>query len=152
MDCKSFGNGSGTHRAYAIEIRTTYHDPQPWEGMIIDKEWRRVPIRLIRCDRPDHPSSLAQVNGIPVKNFNHEADNLNLMDFHAAYAAACTIHAQINNSSIFSSALCIETRLVEVEIKYSWSAEAKRYGKEFNVHELSRSHAWETPTVMANEG
>ena len=142
-----FGSASGTDFAYAIEVRTTHSSPTTLPcGMIVDREWRMYPIRLLRCDRPDHSFTIAQANGVPVRNLFLQADNLGLMDFHAAYAVMAALHAQANNAGELLGGLCLETRLIEVKVTFSWAAEVSRVGEPLDMYALKKASNWEANT------
>lgn len=136
---RMFGSGSGTHLAYCVEVRSVLSSPFtfPETDFIVTSEWRRFPARIVHCDiHPKHFHG-AEVYGIPVQNYLcRQADELNLMDFDAAYTFACVLQTKassgLNGNSLYA-------RLVEVEVKYSWSAQATKETQTISLHELRRS-------------
>lgn len=138
---KIYGSGSGTHSAYAIEARTTYSEPVIHRsGMILTKEWQRVRIKVVQCTRSDHGQHGGSMIGdIPVHNFCPEADRLNLVDFDAAYAFAHLFLSQ-GSAEQFSTSLCMECRIVEVEVKYSYETRHLKDGEPISLHAKRRDY------------
>lgn len=131
---KSYGGGSGSLIGYTVEIRTTASQPEIHaNGTVIDREWRRVPYRLTKCDREDHSHfQSGRIGDIPVWNYNHELDNLSLMNFEAAYAIATQTLAQQWNG------VCLECRIVGVKVEYSFHAEAESVSNTISLLALKR--------------
>lgn len=129
---ESYGAGRGSARGYAVEIRTTYTEAQLHQsGFLVEREWKRFPVQIVRCDRNDHNNfQSGKIGEIPVYNYCHELDNLNLMNFEAAYALA----VQLQTGGLHS--ICLETRLVEVEVKYSYGATAVAIGQPLSLNKL----------------
>jgi hypothetical protein len=133
---RGIGSGSGTTRAFYVEIMTTYGQPQqhPW-GFIVDSTWRRVPLRIVKCDRADHKDLRSgNIGDIPVRNFNSNLDDLGLSDFGAAYSAACQVQQCGEHGGI-----CFKLRLVEVEVEWSFKTKIKGHTDEFSLFDLGRS-------------
>lgn len=115
------GSGSGTIAYYKVEVRTSYYQPTVLgEGknrFVIDNCWREWSIR---------PGSTIYGTNVPYgRQFNHGADDLGLFSYVVAEAHRLALLAHLEAAEIMGS-LCIETRLVKVEYKYSF--EAKEIG------------------------
>jgi hypothetical protein len=137
---REYGSGSGTSFAYAIEIRGILPDPfEHPNGFLVTKDWRRIPIKINHCDLHSGDYHSGVVGNIPVRNFSSLSggveDHLNLLDFDAAYTLACMLQVQANVLR-GQSVVC---RLVEVEIKYSFSAKASKVTDEICLFEQRRS-------------
>jgi len=135
-----YGSGSGTTSAYAVEVRGILPDPfEHPNGFMVTKDWRRYPVRVMHCDIHQKGFHSGIVGDIPVRNFTGLSggveDHLNLMDFDAAYTLACLIQTQADTWS-GKSVVC---RLVEIEVKYSWSAKAVKVTDEISIFDLRRS-------------
>jgi hypothetical protein len=107
MSERSYGAGSGTSRHYIVEARSTSDPKVVTERFVLDHEWRQIPT----CGKPEQ--------GISSLNWNALADQLRLMDHTCALAIAHTFLAQLN--ATIMGALCVEVRLVEVQLDYSYS-------------------------------
>jgi hypothetical protein len=136
---KSYGSGSASTTGYTVEVRSTFPTPEIHPlGFIIDGEWRRAPYRLSKCDRTDHNHyQSGKIGDIPVWNYDHMVDHLELLNFNAAYALACQIQAQLWNGG------CVECRLVTVRVKYSYEAAEESTGEPISLVDLMRSMKFE---------
>lgn len=120
---KEHGNGSGTQRVYIVEARSTFTEPQPHRGMILDQRWRRV-----NFDRG--------APGVPVNLLNAEAERLGFLNYAAALALAHWFLAA-------PSGICIEARLVQVEFIYKYETKECGVGPAMNHVEMIRAAKWE---------
>jgi hypothetical protein len=101
----SYGSGSGTAYAYAIEARTTYPEPHCIGELIVDGEWRRVPVRVARGGG----------FGVPSQTWCKQADDLDLLSYHAALSlAAWFVAAQPINGG------CVQMRMVRVRVEWKY--------------------------------
>lgn len=134
MSESNFGSASGTHSAYVVEVRGVLSEPfQHSSGFTITGEWRKFPAHVARCDI--HPKSwhTGLIGDIPVYNLCcRQADELNLMDFNAAYTLACLLQTQA------AMGQGIRCRLVEVEVIFSWSAKGVGVSPEISLFDLRR--------------
>ena len=134
MSEHSIGSASGTHEAYFVEVCGVL--PQPFQhpsGFVVTKDWQRFPARVVPIDHETNPIGTGRIGDIPVWNLCcHEADHLNLMNFEAAYTLACLLQSQ---AGIGHGVRC---RLVETEVKYSWSARAVGASPEVSLFDLRR--------------
>lgn len=124
---KEHGNGSGSTRVFVVEARSTYSQPQKHCGMILDDKWREV----------HFPKAL-----IGVQNLCMYADAIQhgFMNYEAAMALAHWFLAEPTDDKTFPfPALCIETRLVEIEYKYEYSTKEIGVGPALNMLETRRA-------------
>ncbi|SRR6266404_238374 len=104
---KSGSSGSGSETGYSVEARYNYPQPKIIAGVIYHKDWRHV-----------HPQQ--GVLGVPVAHpqQRHIIEH-GLMSYPAAQAIRWWLHA-IAASEEFLGGLCLETRLIEHRISYSY--------------------------------
>ena len=142
MDAKAggkgkYGNGRGTERLYAIEARTTYPEPQMVNGMILTREWRRVPIRhvdggaLIEAD----PRQIAATPHVPA---GYRFPAAKLAEGLAARDQAVLLAQRFHMQPDGRIGLCIQTRLVEVEVTYSYDTKEIGVTEPYSMFEATR--------------
>ena len=108
---RSGGSASGTETAYTVEARHAYYQPEVIAGHLLDLRWSRI-----EC-APAH-------GGVPIKE--------GLFPFHSTLGLLSYQAAQALRWWFIAAAakdykhLCIETRLVEHKITYSYSEVAER--------------------------
>lgn len=103
-------SGSGHETAYSVEIRCTSRSPRPLGKLLIDNRWQAV-------------SFDESPNGIPAgSTYYFVSRHLRLFGYPAAQALRWWLHAQADSE--IGGSLCLETRLIKHEIKYSYSEEA----------------------------
>ena len=107
-------SGTGTDKAYYIEGRSVNSRPEQIGGMLLDERWRRIDLYEVQ-----HP------HGVPVKNHGgaSQAGDRGLLNYEAAEALRWWFHAEAA-AGLGLSAICLETRLVECEVKYSYEVTA----------------------------
>lgn len=99
MSTKPESFEKGTTRGYAVEMRSIASHPEAFRGMLLDERWQRVPMNLMPECRADF-----LLNRVELAN----------------YADAESFRWKMH--SYFLSSICIETRIVEFEITYSFEA------------------------------
>ena len=107
-----YGAGSGTIRCYVVEARCRMEQPEVLvSGEVLDGRWRRIHF-------PAGPI------GVKVELWNRQAEAEGFLDFSAAQALAWWFiaNAQSRRESGTYRTIGIETRLVQVEFTYSYSA------------------------------
>lgn len=115
---RNYGAGSGESTHYVVEVRCTYSEPKIIsDDFVLDKEWRTLPLKHCIC-------------GVPTKNWNVVADQQHLLNYRAASAIAhwflASLEAQLMGAG------CIEARLVQIRLKYSYSTEEEGVGEIIN--------------------
>lgn len=126
---KEWGRGGGSTPVYIVEARLNYHEPKQYHGMLLDSRWRRVHF-------PEGPV------GVPVDlwKLQPETRNHGFLDYQAAMALAYWFMAGDGKGGIFGvmSGLCVETRLVKIQYKYSYETTEIGVGETMSVNEESR--------------
>ncbi len=118
-DGKSIGSGTGGDRAYFVEARFNYHEPCEICGQLMDKEWRRIHF------------SKGPI-GIPGPQFpNLASTNLGLHSYAQAEALRWWFLAAADTNH---DTLCLETRLVEVEVNWTFNSKLINYLSEADYH------------------
>ena len=133
-----YGNGSGENVLYAIEARASYPEPVACNGMILTKEWRRVPVRIVSagCLVDVSGAEMAATPHVPSDRWETPHARLaGLIDRPQAKLLAQRFQMQADGRV----ALCVETRLVAVKLKYSYSTEELGVGEPFSLFENTRS-------------
>jgi hypothetical protein len=100
-------NGSGKEVRYKIEVRTTYSQPSQIGGVLVDNIWRELRMEESQC-------------GVPVRR-SFSGDAHGTLNYEAAQALRWWFMAVAEAEPLGS--LCIETRLVAVQLSYSYSIE-----------------------------
>lgn len=117
---QKYGSGSGSIRCYVVEARCCLHRPQVLtSGEVLDSTWRQIQFPRM------------SPIGVRVELFNRMAESEGYLDFSAANALAWWFlsNAQEQRSSgIIMRAIGVETRLVQVEFSYSFSAKERGVG------------------------
>ncbi len=103
-------SASGTDTAYTVEARMAYHRPEIVAGHNLDLRWSRVSFEASRVGVPNRPSMFP-------------LERLGLLSYQAAQALRWWFVAEAAKDH---KHLCVETRLVEHEVKYSYSETAER--------------------------
>ena len=126
---KEYGSGSGTLRCYIVEARTRLNHPIVLtSGEVLDAEWRQI-----RFPR-------GAPIGVRVELWNRTAEGEGYLDYAAANALAWWFMANADyrsESGLICRAIGIETRLVQVEFQYSFSAAEKGIGPTMTAHDES---------------
>ncbi len=112
------GSHSGTMCFYKVQVRTSAHHPTTLEGLTIDNAWRDLPIM--------RGAAKWGVN-IPVSRAFSGSDALDhgMVPYVAAEAHRWAFLAYLEAME-GTGTLCIETRLVQIECKFSF--ETKEIG------------------------
>lgn len=123
---KEYGAGSGTLRCYVVEARCSMPYPQLLTtGDVLDNRWQRVRF----------PRGAISVK---VQLWNRMAEAEDYLDFAAANALAWWFMAnaeyQVENGMRFR-AIGVETRLVQLEFAYSYSAKERGVGEAMTEHD-----------------
>lgn len=110
---KDSSRGSGGIVAYAVEARLAYYTPRQVAGMLLDTRWRKV--------------EFAETTPFGVPN-GHSYNSpwlrmTGLFEYQAAQALRWWFLAQ---AEVEFSCGCVETRLIEHEINYSYTSTAKK--------------------------
>lgn len=107
---KKGSSGSGHETAYSVEVRSMYGHARQLGKLLIDNRWQAVSFE-------EGPS------GIPAgSKYYFVSRHLHLMGYPAAQALRWWLHADADSD--LGGGLCLETRLVKHEIKYSFSEES----------------------------
>lgn len=133
-----YSSGSGSHRLYVVEARLTGSKPAELvNGILLTREWQRVHThRTSDCALVEAGRISVPATSYPAIAAEHE-----LLEREAAYALAVRFQVEsgIENSYCAGHAiLCIETRLVEVELAYSFSITEKGVCEPFSLFEHLR--------------
>jgi len=106
-------SGSGSTVGYSVEARYAYYKPLPiTEDFTLDLRWRRIPINT------------RGPIGVPDRNAWHgDAIRYGLHSWEAAQALRWWFLADLETQRNLST-MCVETRIVEHKITYSFSVEA----------------------------
>ena len=108
------GSGSSTEHFYKVEVRTSYYAPTVIGGdeksFVIDHCWRELPIYL---------GSTPWGQNVPIRSHDTHACEHGMVSHTAAEAHRWAFLAWLEANRI-TGTLCIETRLVKVEIKRSY--------------------------------
>jgi hypothetical protein len=108
--------GSGTDTAYSVEARLAFHQPRAVCGHLLDLRWTTLQFeRGGPVGVPQH------------RPFDFAKSSSGLLSYQAAQALRWWFLA---NAEQEFSCLCVETRIVEHKITYSFSTEAVRIGAE----------------------
>lgn len=111
---KKGSSGNGTDHAYTVEARLAYPEPRSVVGQILDTRWRQV-------------AFVESTVGVPARP-RYAPWGAFLSDKLSYQAAQALRWWFLANAEQEFSCLCIETRLVEHEIKYSYSSTAIKAG------------------------
>lgn len=113
---------SGTTFGYTVEARFNYRNAKTVAGHIFDNRWREVPFGFNDIGR-----------GNPRPKFVHsELSMANLLSKNEANALRWNFICHADADDICGS-LCLETRIVEHEITYSFSAKPVKYLDAFDM-------------------
>ena len=106
------GSGSGVDTVYGVEARYAYPEPRIICGQVFDNRWRQVYFK-------------EAAGGVPINNSQQcpRAALDGLYNYEAAQALRWWFHAQAA-ADTFGSSICLETRLVEHKIKYTYETVA----------------------------
>ncbi len=108
------GSGSGSDVGYKVEVRTSYCQPKKIGDFTIDNVWREIPIR---------EGATPWGNNVPVSLLHRRMLlEYGLVSYAAAEAHRWALIATIDASD-FSGSLCVQTRLVQVELRYRHETE-----------------------------
>lgn len=109
-------SGSGGVTGYSVEARLNYHEPRTISGQIFDNRWSTV-----------HFQQTVPPFGVPSGRRYNSCwyDQTGLFSYQAAQALRWWFLA---NAEVEFSCLCLETRLIEHEIKYSYSSTGVKAG------------------------
>lgn len=125
------GSGSGTQRLYKVEVRTTYPSPAKIGDFVITGEWRVLPIRHETIPfAANIPSGWTERVAA--------AHGLGLCSFEAAQAHRFAFLATLEAASTMGS-LCIQTRLVQIELTYTYATKETGVSCHYNATEDMRS-------------
>lgn len=105
-------SGSGTEIAYSVQARLAYHQPRQVCGHLLDLRWTTLYFEKSPI-------------GVPVRAGSMARGHCGLLSYQAAQALRWWFLAQ---AELEFSCLCLETRLVEHRVEYSYSATAARAG------------------------
>ncbi len=97
---------NGTERAWSVEARHT-HDPAKIGDQIFDSKWRRV-------------NFASSPVGVPIAYSSSGYDRHGLLSYQTAQALRWWLKAEAAKTHL----ICLDTRLIEHEIKYSYAETA----------------------------
>jgi hypothetical protein len=102
---------SGSDTAYTVEVRLAYYVPQIRVGRLLDTRWQTIDFETART-------------GVPIaRGIFPTYDTLGLLSYQAAQALRWWFIAEAAKNY---EHLCLETRLVEHKVAYSYKASAVR--------------------------
>lgn len=104
-------SGSGTEVAFSVQARLAYIEPRQVAGHLLDTRWTTLHFEKSPIGVPTKPQ---------LSSVNH-----GLLSYQAAQALRWWFLAQ---ADVEFSCLCIETRIVEHKITYSFTETAQRAG------------------------
>ena len=131
---KSHGSGTGEQRYYRVEARATYlmnEEPREVNGFLVTREWRQLPVAPL-------PSGVLVAAGtitVPGNRWDAKANEMGFLPKEAAYALA--VRFQVGSDGAWAGA-CLETRLVEVKLRYSYDTEEIGVTEPFSLFEALR--------------
>ena len=105
------GSGSGEETAYCVEARFQFPEPQLICGQLFDNRWRRVSFQKDAAGVPSNDSYFAPRVALT-----------GLYSYQSAQALRWWFHAQAAAENY--SAFCVQSRLVEHKIKYTYETTA----------------------------
>jgi hypothetical protein len=138
------GSGAGNYIGYKVEVRTSYCQPTKIGDFTIDNIWREVPIR---------EGATPWGNNIPVSLLNRRMLlEYGLVSYAAAEAHRWALVATIDASN-FSGSLCVQTRLVQVELRYRHETEELGVTQPMNSDSIFRrkNRIWKRGTPATSE-
>lgn len=115
-NAKACPTGSGTNFGYSVEARVNYAEPKNICGMIFDNRWRQVPW-----------SESPGMNGVPRPAFRGPELTLPLLLSRAEAEALRWLTICAADASDICGSLCLETRIVQHRVEYSYSATPVAY-------------------------
>ena len=108
-------SGTGTDSGFLVEVRNTYHTPEVICGVVLDNRWRRIPLEQNN-----------QGFGVPLTRYRPGRAHVNLLTRTEAEAFRWMFLAHVE-AERGCPKFCLETRIVEVQMKYEFSAKEVRY-------------------------
>jgi hypothetical protein len=111
---KKGSSGSGGIKAYSVEARYAYPEPRQVAGNLLDTRWRTI--QFVEVSPPF---------GVPTGRSYH-APWLSLTGLYQYQAAQALRWWFLAAAEAERSCLCVETRLVEHLIDYSYTSTAQR--------------------------
>jgi hypothetical protein len=99
---------SGEDSAYTVEARYAYTSPVEIAGQLFDNRWRQVVL---------YEGAI----GVPCEMLAKHRERFGMLGYAQAQALRWWLHAEADS---FMNGLCLETRLIKHEIKYSSEAVA----------------------------
>jgi len=115
-------SGSGNSRAYSVEARLNYHDPETIGGVIFDNRWRPVPWQGVFDKLKVHPS----------RKFRGDLVATGLLLREEAEALRWIFICIADGERALGS-ICLETRIVEHQVEFSYSAMPVAYIDAFDA-------------------
>ena len=137
---QTYGSGGGEHRYYVVEARTTYPEPQVVNGVLLTRDWRRLPVTEVARV----PVAIgAGAITVPASSWpSVNPTGMGLMEREAAYALAVRFMVdggdQHGGYSAGTAQLCVEARLVEVKLVYSYGVTEVGVCEPFSLFESLR--------------
>jgi hypothetical protein len=149
---KTYGSGSGSLRLYAIEARTTYTDPHTVNGMVLTKEWRRLHVHRIDGGQLAcaDPREVASVPLVPSGGYHLPGAQLaeGLIEKEQALLLAARFQMGANGRVEY----CVETRVIEVELNYSFATKEIGVSEPYSLFDASRRLKVAPRCDEANQG
>jgi len=99
---------SGSDVAYTVEARYVFTSPVQIGGQLFDNRWRGV----------DFPKGAI---GVPSESWSQQRERFGMLGYSQAQALRWWLHAE---ADVNMDGICLETRLIKHEIKYSSEAVA----------------------------
>ena len=134
-----YGSGTGTHTYYVVEARSTF-EPQEINGVLLTKDWRRLPVTVL-----PRVSVGVGAGAITVPACGYadvDAARMGLLQREAAYALAVRFMVDSGEAHHGFGAgrahLCVEARLVEVKLQYSFAVSEVGVCEPFSLSESLR--------------
>ena len=119
---KSYGSETGSSCFYVVEARLTNQDhARMVNGVLLTREWVRLPTTQVPSDAAIEVRRI----GVPAAQWPRLASEHGLLEREAAYAFAVRfqVDSGIDERSYTAghAVLCVETRLVEVKLSWTYS-------------------------------
>lgn len=135
MSEKTYGSASGTTQVYVVEARTTSGKITIIAGNALSPEWRRVNFAQSKIGVPNCTYHIISERYAP-----------GLFTYEAALALAhwfLTIPAGERATILPMHPLCVQARIVKVELKYSYETKEVGVGEAISHFDMARAAKFE---------
>ena len=132
-EAKSHGSETGSGKFYRVEARATHllgGEPKNVHGMLLTSEWREIQTVALQSGVAIGADAIT----VPADPWNSIARDHGFLAREAAY----TLALRFQLDSMGRAHLCIETRLVEINLSYGWSAEEMGVTEPLSLFDMLR--------------